>query len=105
MFLARRAAARASKARLELDASMRLRVRRRRRQVLAAGVVCLPWGPAAGGGRTGDANLVTGCKRIRRTVHQPVGKRQSLENFDLGTEIASELDRLELDRVVRTDGC
>src|SRR5271170_6387299 len=85
------------------EPSMRLCFRPRRRHVLAACIAGLPSGPAAGRGRAGDANLVAGRKRIRGAVDQPVRGRQPLQDFDLGTEVASDRDWLELDLVVRTD--
>ena len=68
---------------------------RRGRHVLARRIGLLPDLLAAGAGLlTRDMHRVAGRQRVRRTVHHPVGKRQSLENFDLGAEIAPERDRL-----------
>src|SRR5262249_30190232 len=53
--------------------------------------------------RTSDAHFVTGRKRIRGAVDQPVGELEALNDLDLGSEIAPELDRFERNRVVRAD--
>jgi hypothetical protein len=48
-------------------------------------------------------HLVPGRQRIRRAVDQPIRKLEALDHFDVGAEIAPELDRLELDRIVCSD--
>src|SRR5579863_7209814 len=78
--------------------SSRLFGRGRRGDVFAAWVARLT---GAVGLLTGDPNFVAGAERIRRAIDYAVRQGKPADHLDLGTEIAPEHHRLELDLILR----
>src|SRR5579863_3964708 len=52
-----------------------------------------------------DLDELSRRQRIRGAVDDRIGHRKALQNLELGSEIAAERHRLELDLVARTKNC
>src|SRR5260370_4305096 len=67
------------------------------------------WPPAkfglllADGGFACDPHGIAACKRVRRGVDDAGGPRQAVQDFNVGTQISSEVDALQFDLVIGPD--